>query len=143
MHFSVMPGKFRAVLKDSVFRALVLLVSCLVLLDRAQVIPSLVFTLESLWQMLPFFLLAIGLAAFAKASNADSLIAGVFSGNPVRATSGCACGCAVTILFLWCYSLNRRNARGRCAFGARNGILDFLADHGPGNVHSDDCWYRA
>jgi uncharacterized membrane protein YraQ (UPF0718 family) len=84
--FNAMAGNFRVVLKDPVFRTLVLLVSLLLLLDRAQVIPSLVFTLESLWQMLPFFALAIGLAAYAKATNADSLIAGAFSGNPVRAT---------------------------------------------------------
>ncbi len=31
-------------------------------------------------------MLAIGLAAYAKASGADAIIAGVFSGNPVRAT---------------------------------------------------------
>lgn len=83
---SAMAGNFSVVLKDPVFRALVLLVGILLLLDRAQVVPSLAFTLESLWQMLPFFVLAIGLAAYAKSTNADGLIAGVFSGNPVRST---------------------------------------------------------
>ena len=36
--------------------------------------------------MLPFFLLAIGLAAYAKATQADALIAKAFSGHPLRAT---------------------------------------------------------
>ena len=81
-----MVNKFSMDFKDPVFRALILLVSLLLLLDRPQVIPSLIFTLESLWQMLPFFAIAIGFAAYAKATNADDLIAGVFSGNPVRAT---------------------------------------------------------
>ncbi len=72
--------------KDPVFWALILLSGLIGILDRNQLMPSWVFTLESLWQMLPFFALAIGVAAYAKASSADSLIAGVFLGNPVRAT---------------------------------------------------------
>ena len=72
--------------KDPVFWALLLLTGLIGSLDRNQLIPSWLFTLESLWQMLPFFALAIGMAAYAKASSADSLIAGVFLGNPVRAT---------------------------------------------------------
>jgi uncharacterized membrane protein YraQ (UPF0718 family) len=44
------------------------------------------FTLEALWEMLPFFALAIGIAAYARATSADSLIAKAFSGHPVRAT---------------------------------------------------------
>jgi uncharacterized membrane protein YraQ (UPF0718 family) len=53
--------------------------------------------------MLPFFALAIGIAAYAKASSADLLIAKAFSGNPVRATVAAAlvgaispfCSCGV------------------------------------------------
>jgi len=37
-------------------------------------------------EMLPYFALAIGVAAYAKATSADALIARAFSGNPVRAT---------------------------------------------------------
>lgn len=83
---NAMAGSFGVILKDPVFRALALLVSFLLLLDRAQVIPSLIFTLESLWQMLPFFALAIGFTAYVKASRAEGLIAGIFSGSSVRAT---------------------------------------------------------
>jgi len=74
------------ILKDPVFLTLVALVGLLVVLDSSQIGQSFVFTLASMWQMLPFFLLAIGLAAYAKATGADAIIAAVFSGNPVRAT---------------------------------------------------------
>jgi uncharacterized membrane protein YraQ (UPF0718 family) len=58
----------------------------LALLDLQQLPLSLLFTLEALWEMLPFFALAIGIAAYARATSADSLIAKAFSGHPVRAT---------------------------------------------------------
>ena len=74
------------ILKDPVFLALVGLTSLLAVFDTSQIGRSIVFTLESMWQMLPFFILAISLAAYAKATGADEIIAGVFSGNPVRAT---------------------------------------------------------
>jgi hypothetical protein len=53
--------------------------------------------------MLPFFALAIAIAAGAKATHADSLIASAFSGNPLRATLAAAlvgaispfCSCGV------------------------------------------------
>ncbi|MDH3466062.1 MAG: permease [Gammaproteobacteria bacterium] len=80
-------GKLGAVIKDPVFRTLIALIGILAIFDFSQVRESLVFTLQALWQMLPFFALAIGFAGYAKASNADALIAGVFSGNPVRATA--------------------------------------------------------
>ena len=74
------------ILKDSVFRISVLIVAILWILDLSQLIPSLIFTLEALWGMLPFFALAIVFAAYATASNASALIAHAFTGNPVRAT---------------------------------------------------------
>ncbi len=77
------PGR---VLKDPVFKISVLIIGILAILDRSQIIPSLVFTLESLWGMLPFFALAIAFAAYATATNASTLIAQVFTGNPIRAT---------------------------------------------------------
>ena len=76
-------GKFA---KDPVFLILVGLSALLAVLDASQIGQSFVFTLESMWQMLPFFILAIGLAAYAKATGADQTIAVAFSGNPVRAT---------------------------------------------------------
>lgn len=78
--------KTRAILKDPVFRAMLPMLAALVLIDWPQLVVSTWFTLDALWSMLPFFALAIGIAAVAKASGADSLIAKAFSGNPVRAT---------------------------------------------------------
>ena len=73
------------VYRDPVFRAIMLLIALLALVRPSQLLTSLVFTLDSLWSMLPFFALAIGVAAYARATRADTLIARVFSGNPVRA----------------------------------------------------------
>ena len=80
------PGHLGVILKDPVFLTLIGLTALLALFDISQINRSFVSTLDSMWQMLPFFILAIGLAAYAKASGADAIIAGVFSGNPVRAT---------------------------------------------------------
>ena len=79
-------GSLRAVLKDNVFRTIIILLGALLLLDYDQLLSSVGFTALSLWQMLPFFALAIGFAAYAKATGADTLIARAFSGRPVRAT---------------------------------------------------------
>ena len=49
--------------------------------DTAQVPETLKFVLQNLVQIAPFLGLAIGLAAYAKASGADGLIAHVFSGR--------------------------------------------------------------
>jgi len=53
----------------------------LALLDTPQVPESLDFVAHNLISIAPFLGLAIGLAAYAKASGADGLIAHVFSGN--------------------------------------------------------------
>ncbi|MCZ6797910.1 MAG: permease, partial [Gammaproteobacteria bacterium] len=79
-------GRIGKILKDPVFLTLAGLTGLLAALDYSQIGSSFVFTLESMWQMLPFFALAIGLAAYAKATGADNIIASVFSGNPVRST---------------------------------------------------------
>jgi hypothetical protein len=75
-----------AITKDRVFQAMVIIMILLVLIDSPQLPVSIWSTLNALWEMLPFFALAIGVAAYAKATNADALIAKAFSGNPVRAT---------------------------------------------------------
>ncbi len=79
---SVSLGLFR----DKVFIGILLTMLILVFADQSQIFQSLVFTASSLWEMLPFFLLAILFAAYATGTNASSLIAQVFTGNPVRAT---------------------------------------------------------
>lgn len=53
----------------------------LTVVDTAQTPQTLRFVADNLIAIAPFLGLAIGLAAYAKASGADSLIAQVFSGN--------------------------------------------------------------
>ncbi len=74
------------VVRDRVFQAMVVMLILLAIVDYAQLPVSLLFTLQAVWEMLPFFALAIAIAAVAKATSADILIARAFSGNPVRAT---------------------------------------------------------
>ena len=75
-----------SIAKDKVFRAMILIIILLAVTDLPQLAVSMLSTLDSLWEMFPFFALAIGVAAYAKATGADALIARAFSGNPVRAT---------------------------------------------------------
>jgi uncharacterized membrane protein YraQ (UPF0718 family) len=75
-----------AIARDRVFQAMLLSMALLAIVDAPQLGISVHSTLLSLWQMLPFFALAIAIAASAKATSADSLIARAFSGSPVRAT---------------------------------------------------------
>ena len=72
--------------QDRVVQAMAVMLIALAFIDPPQLATSSMFTVDALWEMLPFFALAIGIAAFAKATSADSLIAKAFSGNPVRAT---------------------------------------------------------
>ena len=83
---SLIPQRFTLIIKDRVFLTMIVLLVILFITDRPQVSISIFKTLEALWQMLPFFALAIGIAAYAKASQADTLIARAFSGHPLRAT---------------------------------------------------------
>lgn len=53
----------------------------LLILDTPQAPDTLIFIGNNLIEIAPFLALAIGIAAFAKASDADSLIAKVFSGR--------------------------------------------------------------
>lgn len=76
----------RSVVKDPVFIAMITFLIILALMDTPQLGISISATLYSLWGMLPYFALAIGFAAYAKASQADALIARAFSGHPLRAT---------------------------------------------------------
>ena len=49
-----------------------------------QLGPSMSFTLESVINILPWLALSVALAAYAKASRADTLIAHAFTGSPLR-----------------------------------------------------------
>ena len=66
---------------DGAILAFLLITALLGLLAPDQAAESLVFTGQSLLDVLPFLALSIGIAAFAKASGADSLIARAFTGR--------------------------------------------------------------
>ena len=66
---------------DGAILALILIFAALFVLAPDQANDSLLFTGEALLGVLPFLLLSIGIAAFAKASGADGMIARAFSGR--------------------------------------------------------------
>lgn len=69
---------------DPVVLAFIAIFAALAVYDASQVGKTLVFMGGSMGWIAPFFLLSIGVAAHAKASGAEHLIAKVFSGNPSR-----------------------------------------------------------
>ena len=97
------PALAMELLGDRVIIALGLGLLLLAAVDAPQVKPSLAFTGASLLSMAPFLLLAVAMAAYAKASGSDKLIARAFSGNPVMAVVAAAlvgafspfCSCGV------------------------------------------------
>ncbi len=66
---------------DPVLIAVLLAMAVLAALAPAQAVASVTFTGEALWNVAPFLALSIGVAAYAKASGADALIARAFTGN--------------------------------------------------------------
>ncbi len=78
------PAPFKWPKVDPVIWAVLGITLVLVLLDRQQISESLRFVGDALIWIFPFFLLSIGVAAYAKASGAEHLIAAIFAGNPMR-----------------------------------------------------------
>jgi len=99
-----------ALLADRVILAFIAGLLLLAVVDRPQAQPSLVFAFESLLGIGVFLLIAVGLAAYTRASGADGLIARAFSGHPARsivvaALAGalspfCSCGVVPVIAAL-------------------------------------------
>jgi uncharacterized membrane protein YraQ (UPF0718 family) len=97
------PALVAELLGDRVIIALGIGIVALTIIDPGQAAPSLRFTGASLLSMAPFLLLAVAMAAYAKASGSDKLIARAFSGNPVTAVVAAAlvgalspfCSCGV------------------------------------------------
>ena len=79
------PALMAELLGDRVVIALGVGMLILAAIDPPQLLPSLRFTGASLLSMAPFLLLAVAMAAYAKASGSDKLIARAFSGNAVTA----------------------------------------------------------
>ncbi|PLX38780.1 MAG: permease [Hyphomicrobiales bacterium] len=67
---------------DRVWVFLALAFAVLAAIDSTQAAKSIEFTIRALIGVSPFLLLSIGVAAYAKASGADNLIARAFSGHP-------------------------------------------------------------
>ncbi|MGD8294639.1 MAG: permease, partial [Desulfobacterales bacterium] len=74
-------NRFYAFITDRVLIAVVLAFSVLAVLDQSQAHQSLRFSLKSMLEIAPFFILAIAFAGFAKATGIDAHIARVFSGK--------------------------------------------------------------
>lgn len=66
---------------DSAWVASLLILTALAVFDLGQLAVSIKFLLIQFSHVLPFLALAVGLAAYAKASSADRLIAHAFSGH--------------------------------------------------------------
>ena len=99
---------------DGVAIAILLIFLSLMVLVPAQAATSAAFTIRSLWQVAPFLLLSIAIAAYAAASGADNLIAKAFQGRvtvmiPVAAMFGAFspfCSCGVIPLIAALLSMN-------------------------------------
>lgn len=81
--FATIRGKLPAFRPDWAWAAIAVVLGVLALLDPAQLPASLKFTAIQFGLVLPFLALAVGLAAYTKASSADRLIARAFSGHVV------------------------------------------------------------
>lgn len=66
---------------DPAWAAVVAIFAVLAVLVPQQAGGSALFTAKAVWSVLPFFALSIGLAAYAKATGAENLIAKAFAGR--------------------------------------------------------------
>jgi uncharacterized membrane protein YraQ (UPF0718 family) len=81
IHVSKPTRRLYAFITDRVFITLVLAFSGLAILDKIQAYQSLRFSLQSMLEIAPFFILAVAFAGYAKATGFDAHIARVFSGK--------------------------------------------------------------
>src|SRR5882762_7974718 len=72
---------WRSLRVDPAWAAIAAIFAVLVVIAPQQAAVSAWFTAKSAWTVLPFFALSIGLAAYAKATGAENLIAKAFSGH--------------------------------------------------------------
>ena len=66
---------------DPAWVAIAVIFAVLAVIVPHQAATSAVFTAKAIWSVLPFFVLSIGLAAYAKATGAENLIARAFAGR--------------------------------------------------------------
>lgn len=72
---------WRRIRIDTAWLAVAAIFAVLAVVVPQQAAASAVFTAKAVWGVLPFFVLSIGLAAYAKATGAENLIAKAFSGR--------------------------------------------------------------
>jgi uncharacterized membrane protein YraQ (UPF0718 family) len=66
---------------DAALIAIAVIFAALAVVAPTQAVASAAFTAKAIWKVLPFFALSIGLAAYAKATGAENLIAKAFAGR--------------------------------------------------------------
>ena len=66
---------------DTAWLMIAAIFAVLAALVPQQAAASAIFTAKAVWSVLPFFVLSIGLAAYAKATGAENLVAKAFSGR--------------------------------------------------------------
>jgi uncharacterized membrane protein YraQ (UPF0718 family) len=76
-------NQFANVRLDTALALITLALALLALFDQPQLAQSVRFTAEQFLHVMPFLMAAIVMAAYAKASGADAIIARAFSGNIV------------------------------------------------------------
>lgn len=81
--FSTIKRNISSFKPDYAWIALAAILAVLAIANQAQFAESVKFTLIQFGLVLPFLALAVGLAAYAKASHADRIIARAFSGHVV------------------------------------------------------------
>ena len=78
------PLSFKWLFADRVVITLILALSTLAVVDVAQAERSIRFMVQALLHIAPYFILAILVAAYTKATGADQLISRAFSGSPTK-----------------------------------------------------------
>jgi uncharacterized membrane protein YraQ (UPF0718 family) len=73
--------EWRSFQLDPAWIAIAAIFATLAVVAPTQAATSAAFAAKAIWSILPFFALSIGLAAYAKASGAENLIARAFSGR--------------------------------------------------------------
>jgi uncharacterized membrane protein YraQ (UPF0718 family) len=73
--------EWRRIRIDRAWLAVAAIFAVLAAVVPQQAAASAVFTAKAVWSVLPFFVLSIGLAAYARATGAENLVARAFSGR--------------------------------------------------------------
>src|ERR1044072_5593815 len=120
---------------DPAWTGITLIFSALVLAVPHQATISAWFTAQAALNVAPFFALSIALAAYAKASGAENLIARAFRTPGRHDRGGKPDGRAVAVLFVRRHPGDRRAAGERRATRAGDGVLACPSADGPVDVH--------